>query len=67
MVVGSQVEFLIFILFRRKSIEYRFSSVPFTTFKGNSFDSGVLFPLYEQLKEFFEAVKDDNKVFHMWL
>ena len=47
--------------------EYGFCSVPFITFKGNRFNvlfynGGVLFSLFEQLKEFFEVVKDENRL-----
>ena len=47
--------------------EVGFSNVPFIPFKGNRFNvlfynRGVLYFLYNNLKHFFESVKDENKL-----
>ena len=47
--------------------KYGFSSISSITFEGNRFNGlfyngGVLFSFYEQLKEFFEVFKDNNKL-----
>ena len=47
--------------------EVGFSNVPFIPFKGNRFNvlfynGGILYFLYNQLKHFFESVKDEDKL-----